>query len=283
MSTPLPTFLVIGPGRSGTSWIYEALREHPEVGTARGTKETRFFDVEYSRGMAWYASFFSHCGPCRAIGEVANTYIYNPLVPPRIKAMLPEVTLIACLRDPLERLESVFWYRTWKREITTDLEHTIGFWREFIYDNFYWTQLSRYLECFDKSRLKILFYDDLRQDPAAFLGDLYQTIGVDAGFVPRMLHQRVNPGVRARHGLVSRAAEGASWWLRKLGCHSVLTALKRSRLVRAVAVRELKPEEKAVLPPWLRVELRAVLQPEVDAVARFTGRDLSHWMPCPLS
>jgi len=281
MSQHLPTFLVIGPGRAGTSWMYEALREHPQVGTAWGTKETRFFDVEYSRGVAWYAGFFRHCSSCQAIGEVANTYIYNPLVPPRIKAVLPDVKLVACLRDPLERLQSVYWYRLWKREITTDLEHAIGFWREFIYDNLYWVQLSRYLACFDASQLTILFYDDLVKDPACFLRRLYQAVGVDADFAPSVVHRRINPGVRARHRSASWLAEGTSWWLRKLGCHVILSGLKRSRLVRALAARELSASEKEVIPPWLRKELRIMLQPEIDAVAHFTGRDLSHWMQPP--
>ena len=46
----LPDFICIGAGRAGTSWLYEMLREHPEIFTARDIKETHFFDDYYDRG-----------------------------------------------------------------------------------------------------------------------------------------------------------------------------------------------------------------------------------------
>jgi len=57
-AVPLPTFVFIGPGRSGSTWMYELLRSHPDVCLGRGTKETLFFEKHYDRGVDWYESFF---------------------------------------------------------------------------------------------------------------------------------------------------------------------------------------------------------------------------------
>jgi len=48
----LPEFFVVGPPRTGTSWLYEMLRG--QVILPRTTKETRFFDTDFHRGLDWY-------------------------------------------------------------------------------------------------------------------------------------------------------------------------------------------------------------------------------------
>lgn len=51
-----PNFLYIGGYKSGSSWIYEALREHPQV-FVPPAKDIQFFDVYYDKGIKWYLSF----------------------------------------------------------------------------------------------------------------------------------------------------------------------------------------------------------------------------------
>jgi len=99
MSTPLPNFIVIGPGRSGTTWLYNALREHPEIGMA-STKETCYFDAFYHKGLGWYADFFKSYNGRKAIGEVSNTYIFSPLAARRIAELNPNIRIISPLRNP---------------------------------------------------------------------------------------------------------------------------------------------------------------------------------------
>jgi hypothetical protein len=48
----LPSFFILGPPRTGTTWLHEVLRNHAELPSP--TKETRFFDVHFHRGLDWY-------------------------------------------------------------------------------------------------------------------------------------------------------------------------------------------------------------------------------------
>ncbi len=69
-SMTLPNFIVIGPGKTGTTWLYRgALAAHPDVCLAHHTKETVFFADFYDRGLGWYEKFFEGCtgatGPAR--------------------------------------------------------------------------------------------------------------------------------------------------------------------------------------------------------------------------
>ena len=107
----LPTFLVIGAPRSGTTWIARNLREHPEICLSK-KKELHFFDRDenYERGIAYYESFFTRCSEQQhAIGEATPDYIHVPVAAKRIKEHLPHAKLIVSLRNPRDRVYSRDW------------------------------------------------------------------------------------------------------------------------------------------------------------------------------
>lgn len=107
----LPDFIVFGAMRCGTSSLYHTLTEHPQV-VAAFRKEVRFFDWHFDRGLDWYRAYF----PLRSTlarhqrragraltGEASPEYIFHPMAAERIARTLPEVRLVALLRDPVER------------------------------------------------------------------------------------------------------------------------------------------------------------------------------------
>ena len=104
----LPNFLVIGSARCGTSWLDENLRQHPEVYLPRDDKEVHFFDNKYHMGIEWYERFFEG-SEAQAIGEVTPSYLYYGHVAGRIKEHVPDVKMIALLRNPAERAYSHYW------------------------------------------------------------------------------------------------------------------------------------------------------------------------------
>lgn len=271
-----PSFLVIGPGRSGTSWMYEMLRQHPEVCLARNTKETLFFTEHYHKGISWYARFFDGCSEAKAVGELSNTYIYDEQVPERISDTLPQVHLIACLRDPLDRLYSSYAYKKRSGNESRSLETALHERFDMVWENLYHEQLQRYLEFFPKERLQLFFYDDLQKDPYAFLKELYRAVGVSEEFTPDGVDQRVNtrgelriPGLGSFLGLASRS-------LRKIGAYALLDRLKRSKTIKKWLLREKKGEEEA-LSEATREWLSSYFIPNIEWVESFTGRNLEHW------
>lgn len=112
----LPTFLIAGAGRCGTTTMYATLSQHPAIAhpLLRWTKEVHFFDNKYDRGLAWYQCHFPLrarvARAARAIGarephafESGVSYMFHPLAPERIQRDLPGVKLLVLLRDPVER------------------------------------------------------------------------------------------------------------------------------------------------------------------------------------
>src|SRR6478609_8226330 len=105
----LPDFLLIGGQRCGSTSLYTTLCGHPQV-LAGAHKEPHFFDNNHLRGEGFYRRLFplrAHLRARHAItGEATTHYLSHPAVPERVAAMLPDVRLIAILRDPVERAYS---------------------------------------------------------------------------------------------------------------------------------------------------------------------------------
>ncbi|WP_333563673.1 sulfotransferase family protein [Nocardiopsis suaedae] len=135
-SRALPDFLIAGAQRCGTTTLYKALMQHPQVLGPTLRKGVHFFDTAYGRGTDWYRSRFPMRRSVRAaaggaggvVGESSPYYLFHPLCAERIAADLPEAKVVVMLRDPVERAysahshESARGYETEPFERALDLE-----------------------------------------------------------------------------------------------------------------------------------------------------------------
>jgi hypothetical protein len=134
----LPSFIIAGAERCGTTSMFGVLRQHPAV--FNGTlprKELHYFDNKYGHGLSWYRCHFpltararltaGRAGPPVAFEATAN-YMFHPLAPERIQRDLPGVRLLVMVRDPVERAYSAhahqmgFGYETEPFERALELE-----------------------------------------------------------------------------------------------------------------------------------------------------------------
>ena len=100
----LPDFLVVGSKRAGTTSVYHYIIGHPAVAPCLTSKGTHFFDVNFHRGTSWFRSGFPRpSAQWQVTGEASPYYMFHPLAPERIAAVLPDVKLIVVLRDPVAR------------------------------------------------------------------------------------------------------------------------------------------------------------------------------------
>jgi hypothetical protein len=112
----LPSFLICGGQRCGTTSMYRALSQHPAVLKAVLHKGVHYFDIGYPRGARWYRGHFPTLRAAERIedrlGVPAQTfesspyYMYHPHAVSRITQDLPDVKLVVLVRDPVERAYS---------------------------------------------------------------------------------------------------------------------------------------------------------------------------------
>lgn len=113
----MPGFIMIGAQRCGTTSLFLALAEHPQVMRPAFRKGINYFDLNYARGESWYRGHFPITALARraAAGhgepvafEASGYYLYHPLAAERLWRDLPAARLVVMLRDPVERAFSGF-------------------------------------------------------------------------------------------------------------------------------------------------------------------------------
>ncbi len=301
-----PTFLIIGAAKAGTTSLYHYLRQHPDVFMPE-VKEPRFFayvdDPPAMEGpgdeasneasgavytLEAYRALFEDAGDVQAVGEASVNYLYSETAPRRIHEHLPDVQLIAVLRNPIERAYSHYLHLLRSgREPLEDFRSALedekkrreqGWEWSWHYTGmgFYHEQLTRYLEYFDRDQLSIYLFDDFREDNLAVIQDVFRTIGVDAGFVPSDSVTHAKTGVPI-----------SDWFQSFLlnPDHPIRRAARRV-LPEAVRTRSVKVLQnlnlsKPDMDPVVRAELADLYTDEVRRLETLLDRDLSHWLEVP--
>ena len=143
-----------------------------------------------------YKILFKNVRNEKAIGEASTSYIYRKETPGRIKALIPDVKLIAVLRNPVERAISAYMHliRDQREEITSFSEalklenirkqHNWDPIWHYTSVGFYYQQLSRYYEIFDRKEIKIFKYEQLNSNPSMLLKEIFSFLEVNPNFEP---------------------------------------------------------------------------------------------------
>jgi hypothetical protein len=188
-----PNFIIIGGQKCGTTSLYNYLTQHPCIYPAI-YKEAHFFDNYYSSfklGIHWYKAQFPsivyqyYCKKVKKLeiitGEATPYYIFHPLAPKRVQKLIPNVKLIAILRNPVDRAYSHYYHSVKRGYETLSFEDAIEKEKKRLKDEkfsnynhqhysylsrgIYVEQLKNWLALFPKKQLLIVKSEDLFIDP----------------------------------------------------------------------------------------------------------------------
>ena len=208
----LPSYLIIGASKCGTTSLYNYLIQHPAIFPA-ATKEVHFFDYYYHRGLSWYKSHFPTRGEvdrCSAVnaqscitGESSPYYFAHPLSPQRAKEVLPDARLICMLRNPVDRALSSYYNQvrlgieklpSFEEALNAEESRIAGqeerLRRDPAYSGFehkyfsyfrrgcYVDQLENWLRCFDRDRIMVIQSEIFFSQPDQIFPGVLKHIGV---------------------------------------------------------------------------------------------------------
>jgi Sulfotransferase domain len=199
----VPSYLVVGTKRGGSTSIAHWITEHPEVAPCRSNKGTHYFDVNYGRGWAWYLSRFpAPTSQRHTTGEASPYYMFHPLAPERIARAVPDVRLVVSLREPVARAWSHHQYETqqgfedkpFPEAIALEETRLAGeeerLRREPAYESFahrhhaylrrghYAEQLERLYQYFDPEQVLVLRSESMFTDPQGELDRVWAHLGL---------------------------------------------------------------------------------------------------------
>jgi hypothetical protein len=299
MTRTLPNFLVIGAARSGTTSLQHYLGSHPEIYMSP-LKEPNFFAYDGERfdfhalAPGWselarlsvtswrdYRELFHGVTEENAIGEISPSYMRSPGAAARIQRTLPEVRLVAVLRNPADRAYANYLGRLRDgTEQNGDANEAIGgalrgqgpSWRREIYLELgrYHARLQPFFEHFDRERIRIYLFEDFARDPAIVLRDLFAFLGVDPTFVPDTSRRHNRTG--RIDNPVLRFAWTRSRSLRLRVGPRVPESWRRA--LWSLIGRNLS---RPALAPDLRTALVEYYRPDVLELEALLERDLSAW------
>ena len=278
----LPDFLLVGPPRTGTTWLHGVL--YHRACLPERTKETHFFDMFYHQGLDWYRSYFRDCADEAIAGEVTPTYFSLPQVRERVARDLPGCKIVCTLRDPVARAWS--WYRVLHREgrIRADFEDEIlnGIEPQLREASRYAFHLRAWRERFGAANVGVFLHDDLVTDPQRFADSLLGFLGLPPVVITpevaaHLMRNEANSDCRIP-ALAHRA-----WRLRirlkSIRADGVVERLERMGLWRFCFGGG---GPFAPLAPQVEARLRSFFTPEVEVLEELLGRDLSAWkLPSP--
>jgi hypothetical protein len=188
----LPDFICIGVQRAGTTWLYECLKEHPDVFVPE-TKELHFFNDNFEKGIEFYSNFFEEADPTsQVIGELTPNYYHDEKALKRIHEVLPNVKIILVLREPVSRAYSHYQLSstnqckgmTFDQALQeTPIIKTLSLQSTFV---------KQVLSLFPSENIHIQIYDDLRERPQHFISEIFNFLKVNASFTPSSIDKRVN-------------------------------------------------------------------------------------------
>jgi hypothetical protein len=206
----LPNFLIIGAAKSGTTALYQYLKQHPQVYMS-AQKETNFFAYEgqrvYFRGpgdeetsnsiittLDSYKEQFEPVSSELAIGEASPWYLYSSRSAENINRCIPDTKLIAVLRNPVDRAFSSYLHvirhgrekLSFEEGLLAEEDRIAQGWEPIWHYQrvgLYAEQVERFLDLFGREQTRFFLYDDFQRDPYCILTEIYKFLDVDPDFV----------------------------------------------------------------------------------------------------
>lgn len=296
----LPDFLIVGAMKSGTTTLWRALQNHPDVFLPT-LKEPHFFSVpEYLTCLSpharkkvfslapqdkqQYAELFKDASSEQIVGEASASYFFLAYVTiPKILELLGQPKIVIILRNPYERTWSEFGMMSRgsiSRNITKDFL-SLGYWGEdskrgnlpyCIEQSLYSYRLRAFLDAF--TSVHVLTLDELRSDARVALRSLYQFLGVDPERGDSMVvHHNKGRGFSIAPPPVGGILKAMRPLIRSSLCRSILGShINRiHRAVRKLFVRQVP------IPGEVKASLQPLFKADIELVERLLNKDLSCW------
>jgi Sulfotransferase domain len=201
-------FIVIGTQKAGTTTLWQLLRDHPELWLPE-TKEAPFFSHSevYERGLSDY---LQRLGAPAAAGRLRGTvtphYMHGwrdtptRTVAERIARDLPEVRLVALLREPIARARSQHAMALARGRERRGVDRAMSELlrarllnqsrmrpddtNSYVVQGEYGRILGEYLEFFPRARLHVEYSEGLAREPVETVRRILRFLGVREDYTP---------------------------------------------------------------------------------------------------
>jgi hypothetical protein len=303
----VPDFFIVGHAKSGTTALYEMLREHPQIHMP-DEKEPWYFSTDMRarfkprtgglgpQTLEQYLALFAGAASVQRVGEASSSYLWSTTAAAEIAAVQPDARIVAILREPADFLRSLHLQllqthveevRDLRGAIALEAERAAG--RQIPRHSHrpqllqystlvrYVEQLRRYEAVFPSEQILVLIYDDFRADNAETvrrvlalleLAQQQPVVPIKANPTVRMRSQRLDDIVHA-----TSVGTGPLGRVAKASTKALVPQRLRRNALRFAQQRIVHARPDPLDEDFMN-ELRRRFLPEVQALSEHLGRDL---------
>jgi len=284
----LPSILIFGGARCGTTSLYNYLNNHPKL-YLPFIKETNFFHKDYDKGLEYYMSEYYSDKKKDQIGvDISPKYLYDPDVPRRVYESIPDAKVVIILRNPIERAWSEFVSakrlgndkRDFQQALIEELKKIeqgdvdkslIS--QGYLYRSLYDDHLQRIYSHFKKEQVYIFDFEDLKKDINKFMRNFCNRLEIS--FVDGLVANKKiynSSHVEAKFSFIEKILwkkSGIASTIRELAKIMVPRRL-RPKIVEFLRKKNLRNSQKKEIPDHARIWLENYFK------NRFEALDLEH-------
>jgi hypothetical protein len=206
-----PNFFIVGAGKAGTTSLYEYLRL--SAGVYMSPVKEPYYFTPYAnssifpyyvyRNRREYLNLFKAVKDEKAIGEASTPYLWDKEAAKRIQDVVPDARIIIILRDPVSRAFSHYLmdmragietrpvYHALQRDYTQEKKGW-GISHLYVEMGYYYEQVKRYLDTFEKEKVKILIFEEFVGDTKHAVREVLKFLAVESDVPDDLVNEAYN-------------------------------------------------------------------------------------------
>ena len=207
-------FIIVGAQRSGTTYLYELLEEHPEICMNKPVHpEPKYFLSKSLKEVSvvnYEKLFFNSCDSCNVKGEKSTSYYENEDSARLISSSMPNSQVIFCLRNPAHRALSNYFFSVNSKLETRSLKEVFIDNKEAPYLKDYTVSvnpfnylgrgeyinyIAMYMKYFPRDKIKVVILEELVGN-ITYIQDVFSFLGVWTDFSPKGYRKVVNQSIK---------------------------------------------------------------------------------------
>ena len=228
----LPNFMCLGATKSGTTTLYDILRQHSDI-YIPSFKEPHFFDIpdNFKNGLEWYKETYYRNAESKIIADFTPTYFFDQYAPKRIfQSLGKDIKFLVLLRNPVDRAYSHYLHsirdfhetETFNKSIKLESNRLMRYINQkdylsylrhsYIQQSLYSRMLDRYLKYFSLDNFMFVsFEDEFLKERELTVKKILNFLELDSSVVLRT-DIRSNPSSIAKSKYLKKLIKRGGWW-----------------------------------------------------------------------
>ena len=289
-----PSFFIVGAPKCGTTSLYNWVSSHDGVYMSP-VKEPCYFNTDDGhtnvRSIEQYESLFEDVkGNHKAVGEASVWYLQSKEAIENIKKYNPDSKFVICVRDPIEMAVSLHeqqlfsgneyiesFEKAWRAQIDRKGGRKLSVWtrepKHLIYGDIcrVGLQIENVLKYCNKKDVKIIFLEDIKENPEKVYSEVLKFIGVEDKNEQKNFTAK-NKGGKVRKSRVLRILSRSIHMIK-----NYMGVYKGMGIGKKIYDMNTKRKKRSSIDEGLKQEMKKYFRKDIIRLEKITKRDLSCW------